>query len=261
MKQRLITSILIIAGVIPLFFFKSYFLAIITFVAITAAIELNDLFLDKKNPLLILTSFALIAVLGFNFLIEIDKLLVLAIFLIAFAIIDIVYRNIKINDLALVFFVSTLLGMALSSIIYMYELNVLIVLFVIIANYTSDIGAYLVGSRFGKNKLAPTISPNKTVEGSIGGIVFSSICSITFGYFLLLDYFPVERLVLLALVIPTISQFGDLFFSSIKRLYNKKDFGSLFPGHGGVFDRIDSLIFSLLWMMIFISLGYLGVIV
>ncbi len=118
-----------------------------------------------------------------------------------------------------------------------------------------------MGSRFGKKKLAPKISPNKTIEGSLGGIAFSGIIGSIFGIIFLLDEISIFKLMLLSLIIAVVSQAGDLFFSSLKRNYDIKDFGSVFPGHGGVLDRIDSLIFSLLFVMILIRLGFLGVFV
>lgn len=116
---------------------------------------------------------------------------------------------------------------------------------VFIAAISTDIFAYLCGRLFGKHKLIPDVSPNKTVEGSIGGILF---CELTlFGYGCLLQHFlhiPVKFGVLLigGIFISIVSQIGDLIMSSIKRAYGIKDYGKIFPGHGGVLDRFDSSI-------------------
>lgn len=113
------------------------------------------------------------------------------------------------------------------------------------ANFT-DTFAYLIGRSFGKTKLAPEISPNKTVSGSIGGIVGGVICGIILGLlgtYLISDYLPIAVSIIIGAVIGVLAQFGDLSASLIKRKLDVKDFGKLIPGHGGVLDRIDSIIF------------------
>ena len=116
-------------------------------------------------------------------------------------------------------------------------------LFFIIVTIISlcDIFAYLTGKKFGKSKIFPKISPNKTVEGYIGG----AFCSL-FLFTLVYLYYNLEDLsLILYVVIIIISSFiGDLYVSFFKRQLNIKDLGKLFPGHGGVLDRIDSWLFS-----------------
>lgn len=110
--------------------------------------------------------------------------------------------------------------------------------------WSSDVGAYFTGLRYGKRKLYPLISPNKTVEGSVGGII--SAILITFVFKIL--FFPTlswTGVVLLPVVVSIIAQVGDLCESFFKRAFGKKDSGSLLPGHGGVLDRFDAVIFSL----------------
>lgn len=121
-----------------------------------------------------------------------------------------------------------------------------LVLSVFIITIMTDIFAMLVGMVFGKHKLIPEISPKKTVEGSIGGIVGSVLFSAAYG--LILRYifgFYVDfvMIVALAFVGSILAQIGDLTFSYIKRGFKVKDFGALLPGHGGVLDRFDSLLF------------------
>ena len=107
-----------------------------------------------------------------------------------------------------------------------------------------DTFAYFVGYLFGKHKLIPNISPKKTIEGSIGGIVFTVLGFALFGYIVNtffnanISYF---KLIFLGFVLSIVSQVGDLIASTIKRQYNIKDYGFLFPGHGGVLDRFDSV--------------------
>lgn len=123
----------------------------------------------------------------------------------------------------------------------------------------SDTFAYLVGSTLGKRKLCPSISPKKTVAGAIGGLLGSVLCAVTF--FLLFDLYAVIPVgyvtfsdsvavravvfVVLGLVGGVLAEIGDLAASRIKRTMNIKDFGNIFPGHGGVLDRLDSIMFTL----------------
>ncbi len=109
--------------------------------------------------------------------------------------------------------------------------------------WLNDSGAYLVGSYVGKHKLAPEISPNKTIEGSIGGVLISAIVMMFLG-----SYFSIfEPLVMLFAIIMTalFGSLGDLIQSKIKRLCKVKDSGSVLPGHGGMYDRLDSSLFAL----------------
>lgn len=121
--------------------------------------------------------------------------------------------------------------------------------------WITDIFAYFCGRAFGKHKLIPDVSPKKTVEGSVGGTVFCILVMVIFG-------FVVEKLVpeisanllifaVAGVLIAVVSQIGDLSMSVIKRKYGVKDYGFLFPGHGGVLDRFDSVIAVSALLMVF----------
>ena len=114
-----------------------------------------------------------------------------------------------------------------------------------ICSWVSDVFAYFVGRLFGKHKLIPEISPKKTVEGSIGGIVFAVLAMLLFGFIVdsFFDAITVNYLVLglMGFVLSIISQIGDLIASSLKREYGVKDYSNLLPGHGGIADRFDSI--------------------
>lgn len=118
------------------------------------------------------------------------------------------------------------------------------VLFIGLASFGCDTGAYFVGSAIGRHKLIPHVSPNKTWEGAIGGYLIGAAASLAYGLWKL-NNLPVSLIITAALILPLTAQVGDLSFSSIKRHFGIKDFGTLFPGHGGVLDRVDSIIFCL----------------
>ncbi len=109
--------------------------------------------------------------------------------------------------------------------------------------WATDIGAYLIGRQFGRHLLAPKVSPKKTLEGSAGGLMFCMAMAITFWYLVGEDSWITY--VVLGLVIGISAQVGDLFESALKRSAGVKDSGKLIPGHGGILDRFDSLIFAL----------------
>ncbi len=111
--------------------------------------------------------------------------------------------------------------------------------------WVSDSFAYFTGRLFGRHKLIPDVSPKKTVEGAVGGIVFAMAGFALYGFIvsLVADVTPnYPALILLGLPVSLVSIVGDLFMSLVKRRYNVKDYGKLFPGHGGVLDRFDSVL-------------------
>lgn len=108
--------------------------------------------------------------------------------------------------------------------------------------WVADIGAYFSGKKFGKNKLAPNISPGKTKEGLLGAVIATSIYTLMASYYFGLDTERSALLVLLSVMLTFISVSGDLYFSFLKREAGLKDSGRILPGHGGILDRIDSVL-------------------
>jgi phosphatidate cytidylyltransferase len=113
---------------------------------------------------------------------------------------------------------------------------------VFLTAFGTDIFAYFAGSFLGRHKLCPSISPKKTVEGAIGGVVGSVLLCGVFGYFALRGFFI--HCVVIGALGGVLSQVGDLVASVIKRGAGVKDYGRLIPGHGGLLDRIDSVLFT-----------------
>lgn len=171
---------------------------------------------------------------------EISINLILALTIIILLMFFLINKEINIEDMG-----ATLLGVLyipylLSHIYYLDGTKYIWLIFIIA--FGTDTFAYIVGNLFGKNKLSPNISPNKTIEGSLGGILGSLVLTII--YSLIMGLSPLWKLVVLSIIVSVFSQMGDLVASKIKRKANIKDYGFIMPGHGGVLDRFDSIIFS-----------------
>ncbi len=121
-----------------------------------------------------------------------------------------------------------------------------LVFFLLVIVWLGDTAAYLFGKRFGRHKLRPTISPGKTVEGTIAGIVFGTLGGLGVWSFFLQDILSLSHTLILGVLLGIVGQLSDLSESVIKRSAEVKDSGHLIPGHGGLLDRCDSLIFSAL---------------
>jgi phosphatidate cytidylyltransferase len=117
-----------------------------------------------------------------------------------------------------------------------------IILLMAAITWSGDISAYLIGKRFGRHKVIPAISPGKSVEGYIAGITFSCLAALAVRYWLLKDI-KILHVIIMGVTLTIIGQIGDLAESLLKRCANVKDSGGLMPGHGGLLDRCDSMIF------------------
>jgi phosphatidate cytidylyltransferase len=117
------------------------------------------------------------------------------------------------------------------------------IFFLLFIVFSGDVGAFYAGRFFGRHKLSPAISPGKTIEGSVGSLLTSMVVGFGFYSIFLPHLNPLAVLALLACVNPA-AQAGDLFESQLKRSAGIKDSGSILPGHGGMLDRIDALLFA-----------------
>ena len=129
---------------------------------------------------------------------------------------------------------------------------------VVLVCTVTDVFAYFIGKAFGKHKLSPKVSPKKTVEGSVGGIVFSALIVYTIAHIFDIataHYVNYGYLILWCIVTSLVAQFSDLSMSVIKRITGTKDFGDVFPGHGGILDRFDSYLFAVPFTLLFVEFG------
>lgn len=251
MKTRVVASIVIIIFLVAALVMGKAAFAILACITCSFAIyEYLNLFFQRKNKLLDIiysllignlilicigyfqTAFAYIASLSFMIIF----------------IYNIIMKQYGINDIIFqifsLFYIPVPLGLAVG-LFSMDNGSILIWLVFIIACFT-DTSAYIFGIKFGKKRLCPAVSPKKSVEGAvagfIGGIVGALLCGIIFTKYFNLSY-PIWQYALVGAVASIFGQFGDLSASLLKRNFNKKDFGSLIPGHGGILDRIDSILF------------------
>jgi phosphatidate cytidylyltransferase len=162
-----------------------------------------------------------------------------------------IFRN-RVN-VAFLSVASTLLGTVYIGWAFGYHLILLrnisgagkgLIFFLLVIIWIGDTAAYLFGKWFGKHKLRPKISPGKTIEGTIAGLVFGALGGLGVWSFLLQDILSLPHTLILGILLGMVGQLGDLSESVIKRSADVKDSGDLIPGHGGLLDRCDSLIFS-----------------
>lgn len=157
-------------------------------------------------------------------------------------------QTMQVEEMAMTVFAALVVPSMLSVFVLMADLEHarLYMFLPFVCAFTSDAFALFAGMRFGKHKLAPHLSPKKTVEGSVGGFLGAALCCVLYGLVIgkVLGHAPVYWvLALYGLLGSLVSQMGDLSFSYIKRQYGIKDYGHLFREHGGVLDRFDSVTF------------------
>ena len=154
-------------------------------------------------------------------------------------------RTGSLTDSFIILFGTAYIGWMLGHLVLLRGLEggIALIFFVFLMTWASDTAAYYVGSSFGTHKLAPRISPGKTIEGAVGGLASSVMMAVVakFGFVPWLDLMDC---LIVGLLLGSIGQAGDLFESQLKRHAGVKDSGTILPGHGGLLDRVDSLIFT-----------------
>ncbi len=252
MLTRIITAVVALCVFIPVIVFASVeifgsvtilnlAIAVITVIAITEAancIGQKNLFLTVSVSL---TGAILILTTSQTTKFYVPVLMLLLLFM--FSVGVIMHKSIKIDTLLIFFAFSFYIITGFGSLLLLFfEHEGFFFPLVFVGAWITDTFAYFSGYFFGKHKLIPEVSPKKTVEGACGGTLF---CMIGFVLWGIINSFKMKSLLLLSLagfVSAVVSQFGDLSASLIKRHYGIKDYGKIFPGHGGILDRFDSIL-------------------
>ena len=262
MKQRALTAVAIFSGTLITVLLSKYIVysVVIALLALTAVFEILRVVGVEKRFAIAFPAYACAAAFPtFAYFVRVENikdfllLLFAAMFVYLLLLMGISLFSkgqISFSRIAEVFATTVYITVsftALSLIRYLdRDCGVFSVVLVFIVAWICDVFAYAVGMLFGKHKLIPEISPKKTVEGSIGGIVFSALACVLYGLILevFVDGINVSyiSLGLIGAILSVVSQLGDLIASLIKREYGVKDYGNIFPGHGGVMDRFDSVL-------------------
>lgn len=254
MKQRIITGLIGGGGFLYLVFLGGLpYTILITVLALVGFYELLKMnktkFYSLEGIIGFITVFLII--LSQNpikdFFTYIDTLSIILIAMILYLILIVAKKNkITFDHVSYYFLGSVYIGFGFSYMLHarFLESGFIITLFVLFTTWATDSGAYFIGKLFGKHKLWPEISPKKTIEGSLGGIIFAIIASVLTNYFGNLSNYAI--IIGIAILIAVVGQLGDLVESALKRSKNVKDSGNFLPGHGGALDRFDSLLFIFL---------------
>lgn len=252
MKQRLISAIVVLAIIVPLVILGGVWFEIaVSIIGMLAMKEILDL---KKVPKSI-TIISLILMLALIFL-DINVINKALLLMLVYFILLIFYDKKDYNIETCTFLVafSTLIVVVFSEFYTIRESNLNVFIYLFMITILTDTFAYIGGKLFGKHKLIESVSPNKTIEGSVIGSFVGTILPAAF-YLYFVN--PGESIILMffvTLFLSIIGQFGDLAFSAVKRYFNIKDYSNIMPGHGGVLDRLDSIIFVVMGYIVLISL-------
>lgn len=169
----------------------------------------------------------------------------------------VLYHNEKVYNIEDAFYLVGgvfFLGFSMSLFTMYRNMKLELIVFLLLITIITDSYAYFIGRLIGKNKLLEVVSPKKTWEGTIGGSLIGTFVCTVYYLTVINPNSSVFVISLVVLFLSLIGQFGDLFFSAIKRKYKVKDFSNIMPGHGGVLDRLDSIIFVMLAFTFFLNI-------
>lgn len=263
MRQRTITGLLLAALFIPVLFFSHtwFFRLVLAVLSGMCVLEMHICIKCSYKKLLVVPAFAVAVTSPFlaSFMTFGELLSIVAIYLV-YCLFTMVLSNgdITAENACVSFTTTAFIALSFASIVLMRNLEpagYVLYIMVFVGGWMCDVFAYFSGVLFGKHKLIPKISPKKTVEGAIGGVIGSVLSLLVFAFLAanikkVIPFFPIDvelhpdypMLAIAGVGIAVVSQFGDLSASAIKRCYNVKDYGWVFPGHGGVLDRFDSVL-------------------
>lgn len=256
MKTRIITALILTALFLPVLIFSDtpVFPLAMSFVGVVSVYEMGKC-VKVGKPYILLPSYIAATVMPFAVRYLPHNVFIVAAFIFAvaytmylFGVTTFSHGKIALTDLSVLFMTSVYIIASCTAIVYVRDFEDVgkyIYMLIFFGAWFTDIFAYFCGMLLGKHKLIPDVSPKKTVEGSIGGIFFATLSFLIYGI-ITNTYFGTHSnlyfLCIAGVVVSVLSQIGDLLMSHIKRHYGIKDYGSIFPGHGGMLDRFDSIL-------------------
>lgn len=257
MLKRTITSICAIILFIPICWFSDTFIfpAAMSVLSLAAVYEMLGCVGMRKSPAVAIPSYLLAVVLPLLSLFTDESTIPLTfaccVVYLIFIFAAVIFSRGKMDyTIASSAFMGIFyIAVSFTCIVLLREASDYLYLLVFIGAWTSDTFAYLCGRLFGKHKLIPEVSPKKTVEGSIGGMIFAGVAFVIYAV-IITKFFDTNanpNYIIMAgagVVVSVISQIGDLAASVIKRRFDIKDYGWIFPGHGGIMDRFDSVLLT-----------------
>jgi len=254
MKERFLSAVCMLIIIVPIIILGSWPFYIFTLIiGIIATYELLNL--NKKLPkvvkvitYLFISLIILSNINSKDFLISFELKSLIFLLLVYLSLLVLVNNQESYNykdafyQIGIVLFI----GISFNNFIHVRNIGMNLLIYLLLITIGTDSFALFIGSAFGKHKLAPLISPNKTIEGAVGGSIVGTIVASLFYIFVIKEYNSIYLVITSTLVLTIIGQIGDLIKSSIKRHEGIKDFSNLIPGHGGVMDRVDSIIFVMM---------------
>ncbi|WP_025729696.1 phosphatidate cytidylyltransferase [Atopobacter phocae] len=263
MKVRVISALIALLIFIPTLMAGGHYLALMMMVL--SAIAMRELITMSKNSWLTIEGWiamiATVILVGGDYWVSqmnlipgvkiIDMLYIAAILLLSLTVFN--HHRFHFNEAAIYILGALYIGTGFNSVLMLRAINFQTILGLFIIIWSTDSFAYLVGRQFGRHKLAPHVSPNKTIEGSVGGTIIAVALFTLFNHFYPVLPFSLPIVMMGAFFISIASQLGDLVESSYKRYYDVKDSGQFLPGHGGVLDRFDSFLFASVIMRFILS--------
>lgn len=260
MKQRTISAIILLIILVGSLIISSKLFGIL--MQIIAILGYNEFFNIKyRDRLKELRLIKYLGIVGLvlltlnNTFYVLDMKIVILLPLLILSIPIVFYNDNKlynINDCMYVIGIVYFLGLSFGNIIFLRDTNIAKCIFIFIIAFITDTYAYIGGSLIGRHKLT-SISPKKTIEGSLIGTIMGVLVGSVY-YYNLVGGVTVFQVVMFSLILTILSEIGDLMFSSIKRYFDKKDYSNLIPGHGGVLDRFDSVIYVSLGLSLILSI-------
>jgi len=260
MKQRTISAIILLMIMIGSILINSKLFGILMLIfSVIGFREFFDIRYKEKNKRLnlikLLGAICVILIAMNNTFYELDMNVMVLLPLLILSMPIVFYNDNKLYNitdalytLGIVYF----LGFSFGNIIYMGDTSLIKCIFIFIIAFITDTYAYIGGCLIGRHKLT-SISPKKTIEGSVVGTIMGTLIGSVY-YYNLVGGVTIFETVILCLVLTLLSEVGDLFFSSVKRYFDKKDYSNLIPGHGGILDRFDSVIYVSLGLSLILSM-------